>query len=177
MSKSSVKSQGSLQSSTSKPSSSSLSKELQKKNEELQILIDQLKLDNEKLKEKLKLICKCIVDSVDMSQYEFIELNIVEPDEIDVKDLIHMVQQLALLSTQISKTDRIESHVEALEYRITELSKENSVNFKTKLKLQERLEFIMQERDVWKRNAETLKKMYAKLGMFVLFVVVVVDEI
>lgn len=170
-SKSSVKTQGSLQSSTSKSSSSSssnLAKELQKRNEELQIIIDELKQENEKLKEKLKLICKCIVDSVDMSQYDFIELNIIEPDQIDVKDLVHMVQQLSLLSTQISKTDRIESHVEALEYRITELSKENSVNFKTKLKLQERLEFIMQERDVWKRNAETLKKMYAKLGMIIL---------
>lgn len=58
----------------------------------------------------------------------------------------------------------MESHVEALERRINELSRENSGHFRTKLKLQERLEFIMQERDVWRRNAQTLKNMYAKLG-------------
>lgn len=58
----------------------------------------------------------------------------------------------------------MENHVEALERRICELSRENSGHFRTKLKLQERLEFIMQERDVWRRNAQTLKNMYAKIG-------------
>jgi hypothetical protein len=159
---------GSPQSSSSKGTAAgNLAKELQRKNDELQLVIDSLRNEHEKIREKLKLICKTIVDSVDMSKYDFIELSVTEPEDIDVKDLCHMVQQLSLLSTQISKTDRIESHVEALEYRITELTSENSLSFKSKLKLQERLEFIMQERDVWKRNAETLKKMYAKLCKFI----------
>ena len=39
--------------------------------------------------------------------------------------------------------------MERLETRITELANENTDYLKTKFKLQERLEFIMQERDVW----------------------------
>ena len=78
-----------------------------------------------------------------------------------------MLQKIVLLATQINQSENIESHVEALELRITELVDENSTFFKNKLKLQERLEFIMQERDVWKRNAETLKRMYAKLGEWI----------
>ena len=133
------------------------------KEEELNEQIELLKSENEQIREKYKTITRKIVDSTDLSQYEFIDKNI-EPDQIDVQDLLHMLQKIVLLATQINQSENIESHVEALELRITELVDENSTFFKNKLKLQERLEFIMQERDVWKRNAETLKRMYAKLG-------------
>lgn len=139
-------------------------KELQKKLDELSKTLETLKTENEILKEKLKLICKKIVDNTDMSNYQFIEAN-TEPDKIETKDILHMVQTLGLLATKLTQTtDGIENHVENLELRITELLSEQGNIFKHKLKLQERLEFIMQERDVWKRNAETLKKMYEKLG-------------
>ena len=136
---------------------------LQTKIDELTLSLEQAREENNKLKENFQLICKKIVDNIDISEYAYIEPN-TEPDRIDIKDLLHMVQKMALMAATISTTDNIESHCEALEFRITELTNENSSFFKNKLKLQERLEFIMQERDVWKRNAETLKRMYAKLG-------------
>jgi chromosome segregation ATPase len=147
----------------SKASSSGATHALQTKIDELTASIQQLKEENDKLKENFQLLCKKIVDNIDISEYAFIEPD-TEPDRIDIKDLLHMVQKMALMAATISSTDNIESHCEALEVRITELTNENSSFFKNKLKLQERLEFIMQERDVWKRNAETLKRMYAKLG-------------
>lgn len=143
---------------------SSASKELQTKIDELNHALETLKFENEQLKSKFKILCKKIVDNTNLSDYSFLEPNI-EPDQIDLNDLLHMIQKLALLATQITSDDNIETHVESLELRVTELSNENSSYFKNKLKLQERLEFIMQERDVWKRNAETLKKMYAQLGL------------
>jgi chromosome segregation ATPase len=153
-------------SSKSKDSSGSTggsnAKELAKKVEELTLSLDTLKAENDELKNKYKMLCKKIVDSSDMSTYSFLDAQ-TEPDQIDIKDLLHMVQTLVLLASQLPE-DNLETHVEKLELRITELSNENSSYFKNKLKLQERLEFIMQERDVWKRNADTLKKMYAKLG-------------
>lgn len=143
--------------------SAAMTKDLQKKVEDLTASLELLKNENETLKTKFKILCKKIVDNTDMSDYSFIDANI-EPDKIELNDLLHMVQKLGLLASQITSEDNIENHVEALELRITELTSENSTFFKNKLKLQERLEFIMQERDVWRRNAETLKKMYAKLG-------------
>jgi DNA repair exonuclease SbcCD ATPase subunit len=140
-------------------------KELQLKVDELTEALENVRNENERLRTKLSTICKKIVSNVDMTQYEFIDPH-MEPDLIETNDLLHMIQKLALLAAQINTTEKIESHMEALERRITELVSENSTFFKNKLKLQERLEFIMQERDIWKRNAETLKKMYAKLGNF-----------
>lgn len=140
------------------------SKELQKKIEELELSISSLRAENDELKSKLKLICKKIVDNTNMANYSFLDASSLEqPETIDLKDIMHMLQTIILLANELPEAN-LENHVEKLEMRITELSNENSSYFKHKLKLQERLEFIMQERDVWKRNADTLKKMYAKLG-------------
>lgn len=121
-----------------------------------------MRAQNDDLQTKYKLICKKIVDNIDLSEYAFIEPD-TEPHLIDIRDLFHMVQKLSLLANTVNTNEKIESHMERLESRITELANENSDFMKTKFKLQERLEFIMQERDVWKRNAETLKAMYSKL--------------
>jgi hypothetical protein len=140
-------------------------KELQKKVDELSKTVETLKNENETLKSRLKLICKKIVDNTDMTSYQFLEPNI-EAELVETRDILHMIQTLALLATKLNQSsDGIGNHVENLELRITELLGEQGSMFKNKLKLQERLEFIMQERDVWKRNAETLKKMYEKLGI------------
>jgi hypothetical protein len=135
-----------------------------KKQLELTQKLEALQSENDGLKAKLKIICQKIVDNVDLANYRFIEKT-TEADKIETKDILHMIQTLGLLATKMdeSSKDGIENHLESLEIRITELVSEQGNIFKTKLKLQERLEFIMQERDVWKRNAETIKKLYEKL--------------
>lgn len=138
-------------------------KELKLRVDELTEEVEHLQKENEEVKTKFKLICKKIVDNIDLSDYAFIDPDI-EPDMIDLADLFHMIQKLSLLATQVNTSEKIESHMERLESRITELANENSSYVKNKLKLHERLEFIMTERDVWKRNAETLKAMYSKVG-------------
>lgn len=75
-----------------------------KKHEELTRTIEALKTENEELKRKLKLICKKVVDNVDMSEYSFIDAENVEPDEIELNDLLHMIQKLALMATQVGYT-------------------------------------------------------------------------
>lgn len=150
----------------SKSAANNLNKELQKKVDELSGQLASLKSENEELRYKYKILCKKVVENTDLSEYSFMDPSQIEPDQIDLNDLLHMIQKLALLASQINAEENIGSHIESLELRITELANENSSFFKNKLKVQERLEFIRQERDVWKRNAETLKKMYAKLGSY-----------
>jgi chromosome segregation ATPase len=152
-----------------KPKSAS-AKELKLKVDELTEEVERLRTENDEIKTKFQMICKKIVDNIDLSEYAFIDPNI-EPYMIDIRDLFHMIQKLSLLAATTNSSDKIESHMERLETRITELANENSDYIKNKLKLHERLEFIMQERDVWKRNAETLKAMYSKLGSFFVLVI------
>lgn len=154
----------------SKSINSNLNKELQKLQKKVDDLTQQLlsiQNDHDELKNRYKILCRKIVDNTDLSAYSFINSNQIEPDQIELNDLLHMVQKMALLASQISTEEHMDNHVESLELRITELVTENSTFFKNRLKLQERLEFMRQERDVWKRNAETLKKMYAKLGSYI----------
>ena len=124
-----MKSSGKSAKGSASGKANSKSNELQKKIDELNGTIDTLKSENELIRSKLKMLCKKVVDSVDLTQYEFIEPT-TEPDEIDIKDLMHMVQRLALLAMQVNSTDNIESHMEILEQRISELSNENSTFFK-----------------------------------------------
>lgn len=70
-------------------------------NDEMTRTIETLRNENDELKRKLKIICKKVVDNVDMSEYSFIDAERVEPDEIDVNDLLHMIQKLALMATQV----------------------------------------------------------------------------
>jgi hypothetical protein len=127
--------------------------------------LETLQNENAILKAKIKTICQKVIDNVDMSNYNFIDKATTEADQIETKDILHMIQTLGLLAikTNENSKDGYENHLENLEIRITELVSEQGYIFKTKLKLQERLEFIMQERDVWKRNAETIKALYEKL--------------
>lgn len=72
-----------------------------------------------------------------------------------------MIQKLGLLATDVKASSDYD--IGSFEFRLSELMNAESSIFQ-KFKMQERLEFIKQERDVWKRNADTYKTMYLKLG-------------
>jgi chromosome segregation ATPase len=151
-----------------KPKSGSSSSSSSKELKELKEAFELLKTENEKLQTNYKRLCESILRSINIEDYAYYDPETVQEDatKIEINDLENMINRLSLLATEVSATERSTDvhRLGALEYRITELSNEKSSFFKDKLKLQQRLEFILQERDVWKRNAETLKKMYAKLG-------------
>lgn len=68
-------------------------KELRIKVEELNEECERLRTQNDDLQTKYKLICKKIVDNIDLSEYAFIEPD-TEPHLIDIRDLFHMVQKV-----------------------------------------------------------------------------------
>ena len=87
-------------------------KELQKQIDDLTLLTENLKKENEKVTSKFKVLCKKIIECVDVSEYSYIDPN-AEPDLIEVNDLVHMVQRMSLLATQISSTENFDSHMES----------------------------------------------------------------
>jgi len=141
-------------------------KEFQKKVEELTKCVEELSKENERLKNRVRGISQKIVDNTDLSKYTYLAKDI-DVDRIETNDLLHMLQTIALKAIEISrcKTQDSESDEDDLEFRINELVNLKSNTFiNNKVKLKDRLDFLMQERDVWKRNAETLKKMHEKLA-------------
>ncbi len=75
-----------------------------------------------------------------------------------------MVQKLAILSRELKSDDNLKSQTNDLELRINEITDDNENSIFKNFKLKERIDFIKQERDVWRRNAETYKKKYTILG-------------
>lgn len=86
---------------TSPKSEKNSTAKVDKKYDELNRTIESLRSENDELKRKFKLICKRIVDNVDLSEYAFIDINQIEPDQIELNDLLHMVQKLALMASQV----------------------------------------------------------------------------
>ncbi len=75
-----------------------------------------------------------------------------------------MAQKLVILGTELKNTESLECHLNRLELRINEITNDKENDVLRNFRMKERIDFIKQERDVWKRNAETFKKMYSKLG-------------
>jgi hypothetical protein len=75
-----------------------------------------------------------------------------------------MAQKLVILGTELKNTESLECHLNRLELRINEITNDKENDVFRNFRMKERIDFIKQERDVWKRNAETFKKMYSKLG-------------
>lgn len=137
-------------------------KELKEKVEILTDLTERLKLENEEMKIKYRLLCEKIVSNVDLSNYTNIDPKI-EPERIDLGDIMHMVQKVFILATELKASERVDSHLNGFEFRLNEITDVESPIFRDKLKLKNRMEFIKQERDVWKRNSENYKQMYIKI--------------
>lgn len=139
-------------------------KELQKKCEDLTELTERLQIENEEMKIKFKMICQQICKNTDLTEYNYIDKDLyTQPDRLNIEDLIHMIQKLALKATKIKSRDELKKEMDSIEYKMNELINVDSGMFKEKFKLQDRLEFIKLERDFWKRNAESFKKMHDKL--------------
>lgn len=117
-------------------------KELIEKIDILNIEINSIKDENKALKERLRLICNKILSNADLSTYKFLE-NTINYENISTQDYLHMIQNLSL------------QNVDAREYLKSNLYKSN-----------DRIEFVLQERDVWKRNYDTLRRIYEKISKF-----------
>jgi hypothetical protein len=138
-------------------------KELQQKCTELTELTDKLTVENAELKLKFKMICEKIASHSDIKHYGY--ESSLDAENFDIQDLIHMIQVFVLKAAKLKTAEILDNHFDGFERRILELtSGDSDLPLREKFKLQERIEFIKQERDVWKRNAETFKQMYTKLG-------------
>jgi hypothetical protein len=129
--------------------------------------IDGLIRERDDMRSKLNAICTKIIEHVNIDDYlPRIDLTRQQPSDISLENMLRMIDnvchyRLAFLNLyhETDDADKI-----SVEKRITQLSKDAPDLFRRPLKLEQRLSFVIRERDLWKDNAKSLQIMYASIG-------------
>ncbi len=96
-----------------------------------------------------------------------IDLTKQQPSDVSIDHLLSMIDQICYyraaflnLFQEIDDNKKI-----PIQKKITQLSIDEPDMFRKRLTPDQRLTFVIRERDLWKENAQLLQIMYATIGM------------
>jgi hypothetical protein len=129
--------------------------------------IDRLIREREEIRSKLNIICSKIVENINIDNYQNdIDLSKQQPSDISLDNLLTMMDEICHYRTAFlnlyQETD--DNQNIPVQKKITQLSVEDPTLFRKRLTSDQRLTFVVRERDLWKENAELLQIMYATIG-------------
>jgi hypothetical protein len=129
--------------------------------------IDGLIREREEMRSKLNTICSKIIENVNIDNYDNdIDLTKQQPSDISLDNLLTMIDEICHYRTAFlnlyQETDDNENI--PVQKKITQLSVETPNLFRKRLTSDQRLTFVVRERDLWKENAQLLQIMYATIG-------------
>jgi len=130
--------------------------------------IDGLIREREEIRSKLNFLCSKIMENINMDDYQNeIDLTKQQPSDVSIDHLLSMIDQICYyraaflnLFQEIDDNKKI-----PIQKKITQLSIDEPDMFRKRLTPDQRLTFIIRERDLWKENAQLLQIMYATIGM------------
>lgn len=149
--------------------------------------IDELVREREEIRSKLNLICSKIIENVNMDDYQNeIDLTKQQPSDISINHLTSMIDQICYyriaflnLFQEADDSEKLSVH-----RKITQLAIDEPEMFQKRLTADQRLTFVIRERDLWKENAQLLQRMYANMGMnfysnhfYILLISILVDQV
>lgn len=129
--------------------------------------IDALIRERDEIRSKLNIICSKIIDNINIDNYsDDIDLTKQQPSDISIENVLDMIDEIchyrtAFLNLYQETDDNIHIPVQK---KITQLSIESPNLFRKHLSSDQRLTFVIRERDLWKENAQLLQIMYATIG-------------
>jgi hypothetical protein len=129
--------------------------------------LDALIHEREEIRSKLNLICTKIMENVNMDDYEHdIDLSKQQPSDIPVKYIYSMIDNICYYRiASLSHFQDVEDCDKfAVQKRITQLALDEPNMFRKRLSSDQRLTFVVRERDLWKENAQLLQRMYSTIG-------------
>jgi hypothetical protein len=129
--------------------------------------IDRLINEREEIRSKLNKICSKIIENINIDNYpDDIDLTKQQPSDLSLEYLLTMIDEICDYRTAFlnlyQETDDNENI--PVQKKITQLSVEDPYLFRKRLTADQRLTFVVRERDLWKENAELLQIMYATVG-------------
>ncbi len=130
--------------------------------------IDGLIREREEIRSKLNFLCSKIMENINMDDYQNeIDLTKQQPSDVSIDHLLSMIDQICYyraaflnLFQEIDDNKKI-----PIQKKITQLSIDEPDMFRKRLTPDQRLTFVIRERDLWKENAQLLQIMYATIGM------------
>jgi hypothetical protein len=129
--------------------------------------IDRLIQEREEIRSKLNIICSKIIENINIDNYRNdVDLTKQQPSDVSLDNLLTMIDEICHYRTAFlnlyQETDDNENM--PVQRKITQLSIEDPNLFRKRLTSDQRLTFVVRERDLWKENAELLQIMYATIG-------------
>jgi hypothetical protein len=129
--------------------------------------VDGLIRERDEIRSKLNTICSKIIENINIDNYpNDIDLTKQEPSDLSLEYLLTMIDEICDYRTAFlnlyQETDDNENI--PVQKKITQLSVEDPYLFRKRLTSDQRLTFVVRERDLWKENAELLQIMYATIG-------------
>jgi hypothetical protein len=129
--------------------------------------IDGLIRERDEMRSKLNTICSKIMENINIDNYsDEIDLTKQEPCDVPLDYLLTMIDEICHYRSAFlnlyQETDDNENI--PVRKKITQLSVEDPRLFRKRLTSDQRLSFVVRERDLWKENAESLQIMYATIG-------------
>jgi hypothetical protein len=130
--------------------------------------IDGLIREREEMRSKLNTICSKIIENVNIDNYDNdIDLTKQQPSDVSIDHLLSMVDQICYyriaflnLFQEMDDNEKI-----PVQKKLTQLSIDEPDMFRKRLTADQRLSFVIRERDIWKENAQLLQIMYGTIGM------------
>jgi hypothetical protein len=130
--------------------------------------IDELIREREEIRSKLNLVCSKILENINMNDYQNdIDLTKQQPSDVSIDHLLSMVDQICYyriaflnLFQEMDDNEKI-----PVQKKLTQLSIDEPDMFRKRLTADQRLSFVIRERDIWKENAQLLQIMYGTIGM------------
>ncbi|CAF1212165.1 unnamed protein product [Rotaria sordida] len=131
-----------------------------------QIQIDGLIREREEIRSKLNSICSKIIENINIDDYQNeIDLTKQQPSDISLDNLLSMIDNICYYRTAfLNLFQEIDDKEKfSIQKRITQLSVDEPNLFRKRLTSDQRLTFVIRERDLWKENAQLLQITYATI--------------
>lgn len=131
--------------------------------------IDGLVREREEIRSKLNVLCTKIMENINMDDYQNeIDLTKQQPSDVSIDHLLTMIDQICYyrvaflnLFQEVDDNERV-----PIQQKITQLSVDQPEIFRKRLTADQRLSFVVRERDLWKENAQLLQIMYGTMGEY-----------
>ena len=129
--------------------------------------INNLIRDREEIRSKFNAVCLKLIENVNIDNYAMkIDVNHQQPSDFPLENIFKMIEEICHyrkaflnLVQETGDQEKISVH-----RKVTQLARDEPDLFRKRLTTDQRLSFVIRERDLWKENARSLQIMYATVG-------------
>lgn len=129
--------------------------------------INQLIRERDEIRSKFNTVCSKLIENVIVEDYpkKTDEFN-NQPCDLPLENLLNMIDDISYYRTALLEIyqENQDAQKISVDKKISQLARDQPDLFRKLLTMQQRLSFVIRERDLWKENAQNIQIMYATIG-------------